>query len=104
MYRVRAGIATDEAAPGYRHIFIQPRPGGGFTEVKASHETPYGKVASAWTRREGTFELRADVPPNTRATVRLPTARLAAVTEGGQALSNGNGMGTPRQDGDAVVV
>ncbi len=29
------GIDTDEAAPGYRHILIQPRPGGGFTRVKA---------------------------------------------------------------------
>jgi len=104
MYRVMAGIEMDEAAPGYKHVLIQPRPGGGFTEVKASHETPYGKVASAWTRKDGTFELRVDVPANTSATVRLPNARLAAVTEGGQPLSNGNGMGTPRQDGDAVVV
>jgi alpha-L-rhamnosidase len=104
MYRVMAGLDTDEAAPGYRHIVIQPRPGGGFTEVKASHETPYGKVASAWTTKDGAFELRVEVPANTRATVRLPNARMAAVTEGGQALANGNGMGTPRQDGDAVVV
>ena len=49
MYRVMAGIEIDEAAPGYKHVLIQPRPGGGFTSVKASHETPYGKVASAWT-------------------------------------------------------
>ena len=104
MYRVMAGIETDEASPGYKHILIRPRPGGGFTEVKASHETPYGKVASAWTRKDGTFELRVDVPANTSATVRLPDARLAAVTEGGQPLSSGNGMGTPRQDGAAVVV
>jgi alpha-L-rhamnosidase len=104
MYRVMAGIETDEAAPGYKHILIQPRPGGGFTEVKASHETPYGKVASAWTLEDGAFELRVEVPANTRATVRLPHARMAAVTEGGQALSNRNGVGTPRQEAAAVVV
>ena len=87
MYRVMAGIEIDEAAPGYKHILIQPRPGGGFTDVKASHQTPYGKVASAWTRKDGTFDLAVEVPPNTRATVRLPKAQLASVTEGGQPLA-----------------
>ena len=104
MYRVMAGIDTDEAAPGYKHILIQPRPGGGFTEVRASHDTPYGKVASAWTRKDGTFELRVEVPGNTRATVRLPKAQLTSVTEGGQPLATGNGIGGPKQDGDTVVV
>ena len=75
MYRVMAGIEIDEAAPGYKHILIQPQPGGGFTSVTASHETPYGKVASAWTLQDGRFELAVEVPPNTRATVRLPKAR-----------------------------
>jgi alpha-L-rhamnosidase len=104
MYRVMAGIQIDEAAPGYRHVLIQPRPGGGFTSVKASHETPYGKVASAWTLKDGSFELSIQVPPNTKATVRMPKASLAAVTESGKALAAGNGVGSPRQDGDAVTV
>ena len=104
MYRVMAGIEIDEAAPGYKHILIQPRPGGGFTSVKASHETPYGKVASAWTLADGRFEFPVEVPPNTRATVRLPKAQLATVTEGGKPLAEGNGVTGRRQDGDAAVV
>ena len=81
-----------------------PRPGGGFTDVKASHETPYGKVSSAWTRKDGTFELRVEVPGNTRATVRLPKALLAGVTEGGQPLAGVSGVSGLKQDGDTVVV
>jgi alpha-L-rhamnosidase len=104
MYRVMAGIETDEAAPGYKHVLIQPQPGGGFTAVKASHETMYGRVASAWTLKDGRFELAIEVPTNTRATVRLPGATLAAVTEGGLALTAGNGITGQRQDSDAVVV
>ncbi len=104
MYRVMAGIDVDEGAPGYKHILIQPRPGGGFTSVKASHETPYGKVASAWSLNGGRFELAVEVPPNTRATVRLPKATVAAVTESGKALADGNGVTSRRQDGDATVV
>jgi alpha-L-rhamnosidase len=104
MYRVMAGIEIDETAPGYKHILLQPRPGGGFTNVKASHDTPYGTVGSAWTRQGGRFELAVEVPPNSRATLRLPAAPLASVTESGRALAVGDGITGPRQDGDAVVV
>ena len=104
MYRVMAGIDVDEAAPGYKRILIQPRPGGGFTSVKASHETPYGKVASAWTIADGRFELAVEVPPNAKATVRLPKAELASVSEGGKPLADGNGVSARRQDGDSAVI
>jgi alpha-L-rhamnosidase len=104
MYRVMAGIELDPAAPGYKHVLIQPQSGGGFTNVKASHNSMYGRVSSAWTLKDGRFELAVEVPPNTRATVRLPGAQLANVTEGSQALANGNGITGSRQEGDAVVV
>src|SRR5260370_32629090 len=92
MYRVMAGIDTDEAAPGYKHILIQPRPGGGFASVKASHKTMYGKVSSAWKLKDGRFELNVEIPANTRATGRLPQAQIANVLVAGQGLSNGSGL------------
>jgi alpha-L-rhamnosidase len=104
MYRVMAGIEIDPAAPGYKHILIQPQPGGGFTSVKASHQTMYGRLSSAWTLKDSKFELAVEIPANTRATVRLPKAQLAGVTEGGQALAGGSVVTGARQDGDAVVV
>jgi len=104
MYRVMAGIEIDEAAPGYKHILIQPQPGGRFTSVKASHTTMYGKVSSAWTLSNDKFELAVEIPPNTRATVRMPRANLANVTEGGQALTARPGISNPRQDGESVTM
>jgi alpha-L-rhamnosidase len=104
MYRVMAGIQIDESAPGYKHVLIEPRPGGGFTSVKASHESPYGKVSSSWTLNAATFELAVEVPVNTHATVRLPAAQLASVTEGGRPLALGNGLIDRKQDGDVVVL
>ena len=104
MYRVMAGIEIDEGAPGYKHILIQPRPGGGFTSVTASHQTPYGKVSSAWTLKDAAFELAVEIPANTWATVRLPGAQLASVTEGGKPLAAGNGLSAPKQDGTVVTV
>jgi alpha-L-rhamnosidase len=72
--------------------------------VNASHDTMYGPARSAWTLKDGRFELAVEVPPNTRATVRLPKAQLASVTEGGQAVAKGNGITGSRQDGDSAVV
>lgn len=104
MYRVMAGIEVDEAAPGYKHILIQPQPGGRFTSVKATHNTMYGIVSSGWTLSDDKFELVVEIPANTRATVRLPRAQLAHVTEGGQALTNRTGIRNARQEGESVAV
>ncbi len=104
MYRVMAGIEIDESAPGYKHILIQPQPGGGFTNVKASHDTMYGKVSSTWNLQDGTFDLAVGIPPNTRATVRLPQAKLANISENGQSLAKANGVTGERQDDDFAVV
>jgi alpha-L-rhamnosidase len=104
MCLVMAGIEIDPAAPGYKHILIQPQPGGGFTSVKASHQTMYGKVSSAWVLKDGKFELAVEIPANTRATARLPKAKLAGVAEGRTPLASAGGVRGARQDGDAVVV
>ncbi len=97
-------IEIDLEAPGYKPILIQLQPGGGFTSVKAAHQTMYGKVSSGWTLKDGQFELAVEIPANTQATVRLPKAQLGNVTEGGQAPTNGNGIIDTRQDGDSTVV
>ncbi len=104
MYRIMAGIEIDPEAPGYKHTLIQPQPGGGFTSVTASHITMYGKVSSAWALKDNGFELTVEIPANTHATVRLPHAQLADVTESDQALANASGIRAARQDGDSVLL
>jgi alpha-L-rhamnosidase len=64
MYRVMAGIEIDPAAPGFRHVLIQPEPGGGFTRVGAAHDSMYGRVSSSWSIEQGTFVLEVEVPAN----------------------------------------
>jgi alpha-L-rhamnosidase len=104
MYRVVAGIEIDPDAPGYKHVLIQPQPGGGFNTVQAYHITMYGKLSSAWDVTDDGFHLSVEVPPNTHATVRLPHAHLANVLESGRALSIADGIRAVRQDGDFVVL
>ena len=44
------------------------------------------------------------VPPNTRATVHLPGARLEQVREGSSPLASTSGVARSTQDGETVVV
>ena len=70
LQRVVGGLAP--AAPGYRKLLIEPRPGGGLTSAAARHQTPYGLAACAWRIAAGTITVEIDVPANTSASVRLP--------------------------------
>jgi alpha-L-rhamnosidase len=104
MYRVAAGIDTAEDAPGYKHVTIQPQPGGGLTHVRAALRSPYGEIVSAWQLTDADFRLQATVPPNTRATVRIPAQTLDQVTESGRALAGAAGVLSAQIADGAVVV
>ena len=104
MYRVVAGLELDEAAPGYKHILIEPHPGGGLTSANTSVESMYGLVASGWTIADGKMTLKIDVPANTTATVRVPGTKLGDVSEAGKAVAGRSDISKARQEGEVVVM
>jgi alpha-L-rhamnosidase len=105
MYRVVAGLEIDPAEPGYRHVLVQPQPGGGLTSASAREETLYGEAGSAWALVEGNrLQVTATVPPNTWGTVRLPNAVLTQVTEDGRLVESAPGVRGATQEDDGVVV
>ena len=86
MYRVIAGINTDETLPGFHRIIISPHPGGKLTSAQAELETLYGKVKSAWSIDSGIFTLDIIVPPNATAEIVLPSV-TDQITESGLDIS-----------------
>jgi alpha-L-rhamnosidase len=48
--------------------------------------------------------VRVEIPPNTTATVKLPSAKVADVTENGKPLGDVKGIGKTRQEGDTAVI
>lgn len=88
MYRVMAGLDTDESGPGYKKVIVAPQPGGKITQASASLETPYGLTGSNWKIEKGIFKLEVIIPPNATALVRLPGAARTSITENGQALKD----------------
>jgi alpha-L-rhamnosidase len=104
LYRVVAGLDSDPAQPAYKHMLVQPRPGGALTYARAVLRTPYGEAVSGWRLVGDVLQVSVRVPANTRATVRLPEATLAQVTESGRAVASASGVTRAAQDGDVVVV
>lgn len=71
LHRVLAGLSPADA--GYREIRIEPHPMPSFDSASARHVTPYGVAESSWSRDPGgAINVRAVVPPNTDAIVKLP--------------------------------
>ena len=73
LYRKVAGIDLDPVNPGFKAIIIKPHPGNEMNDVKASHESPYGTISSAWKIEDGKFHLTINIPVNTSATVYVPS-------------------------------
>lgn len=67
-----AGLAPDPGRPGYRHVIVRPRPGGGLTHARARLSSGYGPTEVAWRRVGGEFDLEVELPPNTTGDVWLP--------------------------------
>ena len=104
MYRIIGGIDGDPRAPGYRRSRIAPRPGASLTHARASLETPYGTLTSAWQRNGQRFDLAVTVPPNTSAEVTLWETQVDHIRESGRALKGDPGVRDVRQVGPDVVV
>lgn len=70
LYGAVAGIRAE--SPGYKKIRIQPVIGEGLTWAKASYDSVYGRIASAWKREGNRLSLNVTIPANTTATVVVP--------------------------------
>jgi alpha-L-rhamnosidase len=80
LHRVVGGLAP--AAPGYARLAIAPQPLPGLEWATTRHDTPYGTASVEWRRQDGQLCVRAVVPANTAASVRLPDGRLLEVAAG----------------------
>lgn len=80
MYAHIAGIAPD--GPGFKHLVVRPRPGGGVNEAQARFDSPYGPVSTGWSTASGTFRLEVSLPVNTTAEVWIPASAASQVAHG----------------------
>ena len=70
IHRKIGGLEAYE--PGYKKLLFAPQPGGGITYASTKHMTPYGLASCDWFIKDGKFEMKVVIPPNTTAIVVLP--------------------------------
>jgi alpha-L-rhamnosidase len=92
LYEDLAGIQSDPAQPGFKHILLRPQPVGDLKWVKTSLRSLHGIIRSDWKIEGGNFQWKVTVPPNATATVYVPTRDPALVTEGGRKAATAAGV------------
>ncbi|MBK1835544.1 alpha-L-rhamnosidase C-terminal domain-containing protein [Roseibacillus ishigakijimensis] len=75
-------------APGFKTLRVAPfiPADGSITEVKAHHDTPYGRLAIHWKTTEKGLSAQVTIPPNTTGVIALPADEKATLTESGKPL------------------
>jgi alpha-L-rhamnosidase len=104
MYRVAAGLDTKEEAPGYQQLRIEPHTGGTFTSMEASLKTNYGLASSGWKLNGNGLTLDIVIPANSSATIYLPAADAAGITESGMPLTNQKDLNIQGTENGKTVV
>jgi alpha-L-rhamnosidase len=92
LYSTVAGLGIDPQHPGYKHSIIHPQPGGGLTSAAARLQTVYGEIVSDWSIADEKFRLKVTVPPNTTATLHLPSRGNEPVLENGRDATQSEGV------------
>jgi len=95
-----AGIQS--TSPGFRTLSIDPSPVQGLTNASGYETTPLGRVSSNWTRNGTSFALTTQVPVGAKASICVPAASAATVTESGNPVSSANGVTVTGMQGSCL--
>ena len=102
-YKALAGIGSDPDAVGFDRIMIKPEPVGDVKWCTASYRSVRGPISSHWEIVDRDLHLTVAIPPNTTATVFVPASSIDAVTEGGHAAAESEGLKLLRVESGRAV-
>ncbi|NUT29909.1 MAG: family 78 glycoside hydrolase catalytic domain [Streptomyces sp.] len=78
----RRVVGLEPLEPAYRVISIAPTLLDDLDDASAWHETPYGRACAGWRREGARVHFHAEIPPNTRGVVELPSGARHLVGSG----------------------
>lgn len=87
-----AGIRPDPGSPGYGSFIIKPGVTGQLKWAQGTYDSPHGRIEVKWRRLAQGLQMDVTVPPNAEATVCIPAAPGATVTEGGLPAAKSPGV------------
>lgn len=102
LYTDVLGIKSDEAAPGFQHILLEPKAGGGLLFAEGSYAGAYGKISVKWEQEENGYRYYFEIPANTTATLTLPSPAFGEYLESGKKIEKAKGVTLVFDDGESV--
>ncbi len=72
LWQTAAGIASDPAEPGFRHIIMRPMPDKRLGHLTATYRSAAGLIKSAWRYDGDKWTWKFTIPKGCTATVTLP--------------------------------
>jgi alpha-L-rhamnosidase len=95
------GIQSE--GPAYKHIIIAPQTDDKLTFADVTYDSIHGPIETHWKKTGRGLRLKVIIPANTTATVSLPAADEAAVTESGRKVERAPGVKFLGKNGKSVV-
>ncbi|HEV2693325.1 MAG TPA: family 78 glycoside hydrolase catalytic domain [Verrucomicrobiae bacterium] len=92
------------ASPGFKDILIAPVIRDGLTWAETSFDSAHGKIATSWKIKGKRLKLEVQVPANTTATISIPAANVAKITESGKALADADGVKFVRMENNDALL
>ncbi len=80
------------SSPAFKMMHLKPHGYAELAWAKVDHTSPYGLIKSHWRSESGVFYWELSIPPNTTATVHVPTAQGQPVLEGGEMAETAQGV------------
>jgi len=101
LYHTSAGIEL--GAPGFKKIIIRPTPTEKLDFASSRYDSIRGPIESRWERKDGKLTIACTIPPNTTATVYVPTNDAVKVMAGDVALKQSGLKVLESKDGATPV-
>lgn len=103
-YHDLVGIQMDTSKPGFRNFIVRPAVIEDLGDARGSYHSIHGKIISEWKRIGSQLTLHIVVPPNTTATVYIPTKDASTITESGNPVSRMRGGKLEGMNGSKAVI
>jgi hypothetical protein len=86
-----------------RHFVLAPQIPRKIKSAEITHESPYGKIVSAWSKNGDKITSKVVVPPNSSATALISAAGANAIREGGKPLKDSGFFAVSGESGTVSV-
>lgn len=101
LYTDVLGIRSDEEAPGFKHIILEPHINERLSFAEGSYTSTYGKIGVEWKETESGYAYRVEIPANTTAALTLPAGEYAYFIDK-EPAEHAHGVTLVENDGERI--